>query len=247
MLTKQVVLKHDVGLRNYAVVRDAATLSNTIQETEETSIIEMISQHKSEALKLRQDLLDPDRSPDGETETLWEYVLVSTKLENLRDTLYLEWVRAERRAKEQESSEKPAESGVRCSEDVDAKNNNDVVEDQNSQSEVINAASIDNDDYRTDDEDKELDYKIHCLIHGTPEQQLRNALSAVQKGGKVLNKARHEIWDWLCENRSNPYVPADFRQMMEQHADAVGNDLVHITPRVREELADRLGGRAVGY
>ena len=248
MLTKPVILKQGVGLRNYAIVRNtAATLSETIQPNEETSIIATITQHKNEASRLRQELADLDCSTDNETAILWEYVLVTTKLENLRDTLCLEKLRAERRKTEQRLLKKPAESGVRCSEDVGDKNDDDIKENQESPNEVIYNASVDDDDQRMDEERRLQSDSENHVTPDPREQAIRKALSAVQEGGTVLNKAHCEIWSWLCAHGSNIYIPKDFQQMMEQHVDALGNDLVHITPRVAKEVADRLGGRAVGY
>lgn len=246
MLKKQVTIAPSLQLRPFtlsAPINDTAPSSKPIQQNAMNSIEEMISQHKIEASKLRQEMikLKPGRAIDIQMEKLWEYMLVTTRLENMRDALELERLCAERREVEQGVVKEVGGDKIRCCEDVDGDTNDDVKEDEEPEDGVgNNTRSINDNNHRTDEENK-TKYKYHNT-HNHQKQQTRNALSAVQNGGTVLNKAHYEVWDWLCANRSNAHIPEEFRQMMEQHLHALATDLVHMKPRVEEEVEGRLGG-----
>ena len=235
MLMNQVATKHGVEPRNFTVSaatgRDAR-LWEIGQQSSIKAIEKTMSRYQSEASWLRQSVLKPFYSTDIQTKKLWEYMYITTMLEDLRNARdALEKLTANSREIQELVDKKLEESKVYCSKDVDDGNNDDVTEeDKGPEDEVVNAGSVNKDD----------DNRIEEL------NQTWKTLSAVKEGGSLLINALCGIKDWLKAHGSNPQIPEEFRQMMEQHTRALENHFYGTAMEVRKEVTNRLLGYAVG-
>ena len=239
MLMNQVATKHGVGPRNFTVSaatgRDAR-LWEIGQQSSIKAIEKTMSRYQSEASWLRQQVLKTIYSTDIQTKKLWEYMYITTMLEDLRNARdALEKLTANSREIQELVDKKLEESKVYCSKDVDDGNNDDVTEeDKGPEDEVVNTGSVDKDD---DDRTEEMN-------------QTLKALGAVKEGGSLLINALCGIKDWLEAHESNPQIPEEFRQMMKQQSRALENDFSGTTHRVMKEVADRScrsRGHVVGH
>ena len=240
LLLKELALKPRLGLRNFRVSAAVGDVSG--EQNNEDFFKGMISQYKLEASSLRQELLKPGCSDTGiQTKKLWQYMLVSTKLEDLRDAHdALDKLTVSHAEKQVAIMEKMTESKSGCcSEDIDNEDTNDdgFKGNEDPKDEVGNSATsvnINDDDnnnaHRMDNENP-TDSNSNPQTHN--KDRIRKALAAVEEGHTMLVNGHYDAWKWLQANETNRYIPLEFWQMMEQQCYALGKDRVRTLDIVR--------------